>query len=120
MIQAPDCKLFVDAEISATELISLLTHILTDSPAQCEMEVLRNEDYDSKRRLLFPDGFIYFRYVIDLYMPDEPLNARADLVTRLLEYLWDSGFAAVAACSFEALLPEHGGYKSDRVPWPEF
>jgi hypothetical protein len=83
------------------------------------MEVLRNEDYDSKRRLLFPEGFIYFRYVIDLYMPDESLKSRAELVTKLLEYLWNSGFAAVAACSFEALLPEHGGYKSSRVPWPE-
>lgn len=120
MIQAPDCKLFVDAEISASELISLLTRVLAALPVHCEMEVLRNEDYDSKRRLLFPDGFIYFRYVIDLYMPDESEHSRAELVSALLEYLWESGFAAVAACSFEALLPEHGGYKSSRIPWPEF
>lgn len=120
MLQAPDCKLFVDAEISASDLISLLTHVLAASPVQCEMEVLRNEDYDSKRRLLFPEGFVYFRYVIDLYMPDESVKARANLVTRLLKYLWESGFAAVAASSFEALLPEHGGYKSSRVPWPEY
>jgi hypothetical protein len=118
-MQAPDCKLFVDAEVSASDLISLIAHVLTNSLVRCEMEVLKNEEYDSKRRTLFPDGFLYFRYVIDLYMPDEQTTAQAELVTRLLEYLWESGFPAVAACAFEARLPEHGGYKSRRLPWPE-
>jgi hypothetical protein len=118
-MQAPDCTLFVDAEGSASELISLMAHVLTESTTRCEMQVLKNEEYDSKRRTLFPEGFLYFRYLIDLYMPDEAVNAQTQLVARLLEYLWDSGIPAIAACAFEARLPEHGGYKSHRVPWPE-
>ncbi|HLU11721.1 MAG TPA: hypothetical protein VK003_18750 [Oceanobacillus sp.] len=117
-MQAPDCKLFVEAEVSASDLISIVAYVLSKSPTRCEMEVLKNEEYDSKRRQLFPDGFLYFRYIIDLYMPDEPIKAQAKLVSQLLEYLWDSGFPAVAACAFEAQLPHHGGYKSRRVPWP--
>lgn len=118
-MQAPDCKLFVEAEVSASDLISLLAHVLTGSATRCEMEILKNDEYDSKRRKLFPDGFLYFRYIIDLYLPDESLAAQAKLVSRLLEYLWDSGFPAVAACAFEARLPHHGGYKSRRIPWPD-
>jgi hypothetical protein len=118
-MQAPDCKLFVDAEVSASDLISLIMHVLTGSDTYCEIEVLKNDEYDSKRHTLFPDGFVYFRYTIDLYMPDEPVRAQVELVSRLLEYLWDSDFPAVAACAFETDLPEHGGYKSPRIPWPE-
>jgi hypothetical protein len=118
-MQAPDCKLFVEAETSASDLISLLTHVLSETNTHCEMEVLKNDEYDSKRRQSFPDGFLYFRYIIDLYMPDEPIKAQVKLVSQLLEYLWDSGFPAVAACAFEAQLPHHGGYKSRRIPWIE-
>jgi hypothetical protein len=118
-MQAPDCKLFVDAEVSASDLISLVAYVLAESSTHCEMDVLKNDEYDSKRRTLFPGGFLYFRYVIDLYMPDETVSAQAKLVTQLLNYLWDSGFPAVAACAFEAQLPEHGGYKSRRIPWAE-
>jgi hypothetical protein len=105
--------------VSAGDLISLIAHVLTGSSAHCEMEVLKNDEYDSKRSHLFPDGFLYFRYIIDLYMPDESVKAQAKLVSQLLKYLWDSGFPAVAACAFEAQLPHHGGYKSRRIPWPD-
>ena len=117
MMQAPECKLFVDAEISARDLISFLAQVLRESPAHCEMEVIKNEDYDSNRRKRFPDGFVYFRYIIDLYMPEATRSEQINLVRQLLEYLWDSGFPAVAASAFEAQLPEHGGYKSPNIPW---
>lgn len=118
-MQAPECKLFVEAQVSASDLISLIANVLTDSATHCEIEVLKNQEYDSKRIQLFPDGFLYFRFIIDLYMPDEAPTAQAKLVSRLLEYLWESGFPAVAACTFEDRLPHHGGYKSRRIPWPE-
>lgn len=119
MIEAPDCKLFVDADMGAQELVALMTHVISEVPIRCELEIIQNEDYDSRRRSLFPDGFIYFRYLIDLYIPDEKVRRQAKLVTFLLNYLWESGFPAVAACAFEAQLPEHGGYKSQRIPWPQ-
>lgn len=120
-IRSPDCKVFVDADVSDTELIGMTTPVLfaPDDDLLLEVDVLNNEDYDSNRRRLFPDGFIYFRYTLDLYMDGAPVKRQAAIVTRLLQTLWDSGFPAVAACAFEKQLPERGGYKSRRVPFPD-
>ena len=118
-IRAPDCKVYVDADVSQTDLISLTAPLLFDSTDKVtlDVDVLLNEDYDSNRRRQFPGGFIYFRYALDLYMPDAPVTRKAKIVTRLLEGLWDWGYPAVAACAFEDRLPERGGYKSRRIPW---
>lgn len=119
-LRAPDCKVYIDADISSTELISLIEPILFDEgeKVSLEVDVVENEDYDSKRRRLFPDGFIYFRYTLDLYMPDVPPTRKAEVVTRLLKFLWDYGYPAVAASPFEDRLPKRGGYRSRSVPWP--
>lgn len=119
-LRAPDCKVFVDAEVSDTELISLTAPALfaPDDGVSLEVDVVKNEDYDSNRRRQFPDGFIYFHYTLDLYMSGAPLARQAAIVTRLLKRLWDWGVPAVAACAFEDRLPKRGGYKSRAVPWP--
>ena len=84
-----------------------------------EAAVARNEDYDLARRRKFPDGFIYFRYIIDLYMDaDLPLNERVKLTAAVLNTLWDERFPAIAACSYEKRLPLGGGYQNRSVPWP--
>ena len=119
-LRAPDCKVFVDADVSETELISLTAPLLfaPEDDISLDVEVLKNEDYDLKRRRQFPDGFIYFRYTLDLYMSDALPARKAAIVTRLIETLWEWGFPAVAACAFEDRLPERGGYKSRAVAWP--
>lgn len=118
MIEVPQCKLFIDADLSAADLISFLTQVLNESSAHCEMVISKNEEYDSNRRKRFPDGFLYFRYFIDLYMPDAETFEQVELVTNLLIYLWEDSFPAIAAAPFETDLPEHGGYKSRQIPWP--
>lgn len=119
-LRAPDCKVYVDADVSSTELVSLTAPVLFDEGEKValEVDVLENEDFDSNRRRLFPDGFIYFRYVLDVYMPDAPTAHKADVMTRLLKFLWDYGYPAVAASPFEDRLPKRGGYRSRGVPWP--
>jgi hypothetical protein len=119
-LRSPDCKVFVDADVPDTQLISMTAPALfaPDDDLLLEVEVLSNEDYDSNRRRQFPDGFIYFRYTLDLYMDEATVKRKAAIVTRLMDTLWDSGFPAVAACAFEDRLPERGGYKSHAVPWP--
>jgi hypothetical protein len=117
-MRAPDCKIFVDADLSQTEIIGLVGEVLlAESESVCEADIAENEDYDPQRRRLFPHGFIYFRYTIDLYCDQSPLKSRIGLTSRLLEQLWAWGFPAVAACSYEDHLPHGGGYKSSRVPW---
>ena len=116
-LDAPDCKIFVDADVTETELMGMIGQLLTDGPdTRAEMEFFVNEDFDEKRRKLFPDGFIYFRYFVDLYMstPED----KVPVVATILRQLWYWGFPAVAACNYEDQLPEHGGYKSRAVPWP--
>ncbi len=119
-MEAPDCKVFIDADVSDAELVSLTAPLLfaPEDKIRLEVEVLKNEDYDSNRRRQFPDGFIYFRYTLDLYMSDAPVARKAAVVKRLMTRLWEWGFPAVAACAFEDRLPKRGGYKSRAIPWP--
>jgi hypothetical protein len=119
-LRAPDCKVFVDAEMSERELLSLVAQVLfsPDAPVTLEATVIRNEEFDSNRRRLFPDGFVYFRYTLDLYRNDTALPDFAASVATLLDSLWDWDIPAIAACAFEDRLPEHGGYRSRAVPWP--
>ena len=119
-LRSPDCKVFIDADVSEQELISLTSPLLfaPGDDLRLEVEVLKNADYDSNRRRTFPDGFIYFRYTLDLYMSDAPVSRKAAIVKRLIAQLWSWGCPAVAACAFEDRLPKRGGYKSRAVPWP--
>ncbi len=119
-LRAPDCKIFINAEVSDTELISLTAPALFDpqDDLSLRVEVVKNEDYDSNRCRQFPDGFVYFRYLLDLYVSEAVVEQQAEVVSRLITQLWDWGFPAVAACAFEDRLPERGGYKSRTIPWP--
>jgi hypothetical protein len=121
-LRAPDCKIFVEADIGDRELLGLVAGVVFAPEqalgARCEVEVLKNEDYDSKRQTLFPDGFVYFRYTIDLYISEGDTREKAALVGDLLRALWAWGFPAVAACAYEDRLPYGGGYKSRSIPWP--
>lgn len=118
-LQAPDCTIFVDAEISDGDLRGLVAAALAAAPAAVEVDILRNEDYDTKRRRHFPNGFIYFRCMMNLYLAGLTETERVAVVGNLLDRLWSAGFAAVAACAFEDALPERGGYRSRAIPWPD-
>lgn len=121
-LRAPDCKIFAEVDIADRELLGLVAGVVfaPERPlaSRWEVEVLKNEDYDSKRLARFPDGFIYFRYTIDLYVSDADAREQAAVVADLLRALWAWGFPAVAACAYEDRLPYGGGYKSQSIPWP--
>ena len=120
-LRAPDCKVYVDADLSDRELIGLTAPLLfaPDDEVTLEVEVLKNEEYDSNRRRQFPDGFVYFRYTLDLYMSGATTTRKAAIVARLIRRLWEWGYPAVAACAYEDRLPQRGGYRSHAVPWPD-
>lgn len=119
------CKMYVDADdISQMELHSHLVRCLGDrvnsvgqrsiDGALFSIDVMRNEDFDSVRRKE-PDGFVYFRYYLDVdAVPGQQLAEQVALVTQILECFWAQGYAAVAAADFEDELPHRGGYNPDR------
>src|SRR5689334_19229069 len=86
---------------------------------QGEIDVRRNRDADSSRASTFPDGFLGFRYTLELYpSPTVDLDGRVATVSKLLNFVWSQGIPAVAACDYEDHLPNGGGYNRRSVPWP--
>jgi hypothetical protein len=118
-LHSPDCKVYVDTELSDRELLGVIMQVISDADdsAGVEMELYRNDEYDSQRRVRFPDGFLYFRYYIDAYLPEKAMQKQAALIGSVLQTLWAMGIPAVAASQYEHLLPERGGYRSRAIPW---
>jgi hypothetical protein len=105
-----DCAVHVEAPDTAA-----LEELLAALPAPgVELYVDENDEAD-ERRSDFPDGFLHFSHVVEVYADGGPAIA---YVTRLLEALWARGWAAVAASDYEQELPRAGGYKARDVPWP--
>jgi hypothetical protein len=113
------CKIYVDANIPRDELIRIVARLLggtidrtTVSTSYSELDIMKNEDFDETLRKTFPDGFLHFRYYVDIEsLPGQQRAAQIALVANLLEHLWSLGFQAVAACDYEEQLPRRGGYK---------
>lgn len=80
----------------------------------------RNKDADFEKAMTFPDGFPYFNYYVDIFFKGDLEDGQVviDMLEDLLEWLWESDYAAVASCDYGNLLPENGGYKSEKIPWP--
>lgn len=120
-----ECKIYVDANCAKGELATRIAELFsahaegTTIEMQCgEVDVQRNDEFDETARLEFPDGFLSFGLLVELYTDDPATPRCADAAARILEYLWAQDFPAVAACDYEDQLPNGGGYKSTAVPWP--
>lgn len=78
----------------------------------------RNDEFDEDEQTEFPDVFLYFKYIVYVEFSDKnTLKYCVDETAKLLRWLWDEKWGAVASCDYEDLLPEKGGYKSKNVPW---
>jgi hypothetical protein len=120
-----ECKIYVDAEGTKEELAKRLAPLLsaavqgTTLSVPCgEIDVQRNDEFDETQRLEFPDGFLNFRFLVEVYTDDAGTPHCSHVVIQMLEYFWAQGFPAVAACDYEDDLPNGGGYKSQSIPWP--
>ncbi|HEV3261347.1 MAG TPA: hypothetical protein VG013_31130 [Gemmataceae bacterium] len=124
-----DCKIHVEAPWTPEAIAGLLSRALggqvSVSPSaqvvllpSAEIEIRENEDADSRRAADFPDGFLYFRYILEVYpVPTSSRQDRVSLAARVLELCWSQGWPAVAACDYESELPQRGGYNNPAVPW---
>ena len=82
------------------------------------IEVRLNESFDEEKMKVFPDGFLFFPFCIEIDILEtvSELDAAMEM-TKILKYLWGNNYPAIASCDFENMLPENGGYKSENIPW---
>ena len=121
------CSLFIDSDVSREDLTLNLAKFFGVSPdrhylsnEKGEVGVMKNKDYDSALHQDETDGFLHYRYFLEVE-PNEELGKESavEFVSNTLKYLWSQGYPAVASCDYEELLPNNGGYKSPNVPKPQ-
>ncbi|GHU86771.1 hypothetical protein FACS189476_00650 [Spirochaetia bacterium] len=109
-------KIFVKI-ISLEELQNIINSINFRNKYSFEIDILKNNDFDESKSKEYPDGFLYFPFVIE-YFSNEIFNDADIYNTKIiLEKLWENNFPAIAACDYENKLPENGGYNSHNIPW---
>lgn len=114
----PYCKIFIDTDKSRDEILGFLLDFMRGeeekgviSNSICNLNVVKNDDYNEHQKQIYPDGFLYFRYYLEMEPEhDTRFSIYTSFVAELLEELWRRNLKAVAACDFEELLPEKGGY----------
>jgi hypothetical protein len=77
-----------------------------------------NDEYEKRKKLEFPGGFLYFKYMMEFEYPLDSHKYVLGSISKLLNELWVLGVPAVASCSFENELPNSGGYGNRSLPWP--
>ena len=120
-----ECFIYVDSALGAAELAQSLTDAAhhgaigttIDAPF-AKIRVTDNEDFHITDRAKYPDGFLHFARVIEVYPHDDGLDRCKHFVAETLRLLWAAGTPAVAACDYELDLPAGGGYGADGLPWP--
>jgi hypothetical protein len=114
------CAVYVDADIPREALITSLLAALGGQRDRntlfvhpCEVYVDDNDEFDADRRREFPDGFLFYRFRLEVSADCQPAGEENMIVfvSGLLKTLWVAGCRAVAACDFEDALPYAGGYR---------
>ena len=83
------------------------------------LSVRTNDEYDRKKEKDFPDGFLYFKFLIEIDFSEAcDIKYLAESIDHILEFLWKKKYSAVASCKIEEFLIEKGGYNSRNLPWP--
>ena len=125
-MNSSDCIIYCTGNISINELrIKIATFIGSDKIEVSfiekdfyELSVYVNDEFDTNGQVNFPDGFLYFKFIIDVgFNPNSEISKCADEISKILRWLWGIGMPSVASCDYEDLLPENGGYNSKVIPW---
>ncbi|AFZ11620.1 hypothetical protein Cri9333_0687 [Crinalium epipsammum PCC 9333] len=112
------CKLYVDCDVNRNELVGLIAKSTSGkiergsvSTPKGEIDVINNDDFDNNKRSKLPDGFLYYRFYLDIERTEgTERGLYIESISRLLEDFWLLSYKAVAACDFEEELPRKGGY----------
>lgn len=114
-------KIFVDSDVDKEILLDTVSNIVMGTingssilTKQAEIFIFKNGDFDEDKRNQGTDGFLYYKYYLEIE-PTEDADDRNYVleVSNLLTNLWNADFKAIASCDFEDLLPRKGGYHFD-------
>lgn len=113
------CKIYLDTDLDRAIVLSDISRTIGGQPGPysslvhgiCDLDVIRNDDFNEQKRKVLPDGFLFSKYLIEIE-PCKGIRTETYITTisRLLEGLWERGYKAVASCDFEELLLNKGGY----------
>ena len=122
------CSIYLNSELESYNLAQMLAVLLNGkidsfnsiSVKDGDIDITDNSEYNKLLQVYFPDGFLYFKYKIELtFAENTNINFCIELVKTLLHFLWNKGYSAVASCEYEEYLPLKGGYNSRSIPWPK-
>jgi hypothetical protein len=121
-----DCQIYVTSDIKVEVLREKVSFFLGSKIVgksfieTCfyELSIRLNEEYSFVKEKRFPDGFLFFKFIVDIGFISTNSTIAIIEVSKLLKWFWENDMPAIVACDYEELLPYNGGYKSKFVPWP--
>lgn len=113
------CKIYLDTDLDRAIILSDISGAIGGQPGPysslvhgiCDLDVIRNDDFNEQKRKVLPDGFLFSKNLIEIE-PCKGIRTEKYIstISLLLEGLWERGYTAVASCDFEELLLNKGGY----------
>jgi hypothetical protein len=109
----PYCKVYLDSALSKHAVLAHLADwvagqvsMRTITANAFEVDVVANEDFDESRAQRAKDGFLFYRYYLDIEpRSGVPEEEYVEAVRRLLTKVRSGDMRAVASCDFEDQLP---------------
>ena len=124
-MKSKNCSIYAASNLSENELVFRLADGLVgicsnlsiiEMPGY-EISINRNDEFNEEKQKVFPDGFLFFRFIIDLdFVENNNINPVSE-VNRVLTWFWENNYPAIASCDYEVELLNKGGYNSVDVPW---
>jgi hypothetical protein len=111
------CNLFVDSNLEQSHFANNLASVFNQAANKQgnfdtsfgNIYVIENDDYDELKKTDKEEGFLFYRYLLEVEPRlDLDINNAIEFVSKLLNYLWSLDYPATAACSYEDKLPNKG------------
>lgn len=107
------CKVYVDSDRPKNVVLEVIRSAVggrlegrtTVRTGNCVIDVEDNEEFDEVKSSEPTDGFLWYRYYLDVEpLPGYDRSAYIALLSLLLEAMRRNGYSIVPACDFEAEL----------------
>lgn len=114
------CKVFINTQLDEASLVKIIAQLINGKISQInsissdylDLDVISNKEFDEKYINLPIDGFLFYKYFLDVEpMPGIKYDDYISQLKILIKGLREKGFNVVPACAFENELNEGKNYK---------